>query len=93
MEETYNTRLYGHLVRPHVNNTHDYYWVCNQMAKMYKHYEGHIADNARISKDFNESWDEGYQKAKDSGCCGYDDRLVWNPKTGNSFWIGFNYGH
>lgn len=91
---TYNSRLYGHLVKPVVDNKEDFAWVCNKLAKLYQKIDDGCVDNCRVDialKGGGKTKD--YIKTMKGGCCGTVDKMITNERTGNSFWIGFNYGH
>lgn len=95
MPQTFNAKIYGHMVRQVVDNTEDYLWLCNQMGKLYRKVEkAGCVDNARVClADENGKMTDKYRRTQEAGCCGSTDEKVTNAKTGNSFWIGFNYGH
>lgn len=73
----------------------DLRFVCNKAAKIYKWADGSggCVDNFRIKRHSCFSRHEKYDEALANGCCGYVDEEVTNPKTRNTFTIGFNYGH
>lgn len=72
----------------------DFVWLCNKLAEMYKKHGNDCMDNVRIcmARYFGKPTLK-YEIAKQSGCCGFYDEQITNPKTGNIFWIGCNYGH
>ena len=69
----------------------DLRWLCNRAAKLYRKIDDGCVDNFRCCDTWMHT--ESYKKALSRGCCGFIDILVKNPRTGNSFCIGFNYGH
>lgn len=74
----------------------DLIWLCNQIARIGQREKETLEcrDNFRASKLIGvRGSSERYRGAQSSGCCGFFDRLLFNPETGNSYWIGFNYGH
>jgi hypothetical protein len=92
--KTYNQRIYGYLVSPVVeDNVHDFAFVCNKMGNLYQEIDDPCTDNPRVCKLVNDKLTEDYVITRDSGCCGSIDMVVVNPKTGNKFSIGFNFGH
>lgn len=92
-KDTYNTRIYDCIVLPEVDNNSDYHFVCNQMAKLYKWCDknGGCVDSTRCCKDLNGKYTKAF--ACEITCCGVANQRITNKITGNSFWIGFNYGH
>lgn len=91
---TFNSRIYGDLVRPVVDNSMDFSWLCNKLAKLYQKIDDGCIDNCRVDialKDGGKT--DNYTRAMNDGCCGAIDEMITNIQTGNSFWIGFNYGH
>ena len=94
---SYSTDFYEKWVKwfiPDIGE-HDLKFVCNQAADIYKwaDNEGGCVDNFRIKKHSCSYDTNRYENALASGCCGYVDKEVTNLKTGNTFTIGFNYGH
>lgn len=90
---SYNYNIYANKIKyfvPYISKD-DLYWLCNQAGKLYKKLDDGCTDNFRCCAGTIKS--VLYKKAEDQGCCGFCDRLIRNPKTGNIFWIGFNYGH
>lgn len=90
---TFNLSIYESYVRPKVDNEHDLHFVCNQLSKLYKEIDDACVDNIRISKVTLDEIDSEYQDKYNAGCCGFADRNIVNPLTGNKFRIGFNFGH
>ena len=88
----FNESIYGGLVSVVVNNKHDYFWLCNQLASAYKKLVGNV-NNPRVSISSGGKWSQEYQKKLDAGCCSYYDKEIINPATSNKYWIGFNYNH
>ena len=90
---SYNYNLYADRIKGKVPNIRkdDLKWLCNKSASIYKSLKDNCVDNYRVCAGENMSVD--YKLQRNSGCCGFCDRKVINPKTGNTFWIGFNYGH
>ena len=77
-----------------ISNRHDKFYLANNLSKLYKwcNNNGGCVDSCRISEvQFDGGWTEDYEGK--ITCCGRKDKLVTNPATGNSYWIGFNYGH
>lgn len=90
----FNRRIYGTIAERVTDNSHDRAWLCNQLAKLYKEIDDGCVDNLRADKALADGGKtDNYIRAMYAGCCGTADKLVVNPKTNNSFWIGFNYGH
>lgn len=90
----FNEEIYGEIVSKSTGNYDDFKWLCNQLSSLYKEIEKEddCIDSCRVSKVINGSgWDEEYSNT--ISCCGEVNQKVTNPLTGNSFWIGFNYGH
>jgi hypothetical protein len=92
-KETYNSGIYGTYLRLVVDNPDDYFWLCNQLAKIYKMLGGSCIDNLRVCPTSNGEKTDSYKDSLLSGCCGFYDKRITNEYTGNSFWVGFNYGH
>jgi len=76
----------------------DLRWMANKSANIYRDLggQGSCIDNYRVSrirlgKIIGSSIK--YGRAEDSGCCGFYDQKHRNIVTGNSFLIGFNFGH
>lgn len=86
---TFNQRVYGQLVKCHVDNHHDFRFVCNRMGNLYRKIDDGTVDSVRICKGPDMTCD--YLGL--IGCCNEVDELIYNPATGNFFWIGFNNGH
>lgn len=91
--QTHNSRIYGHIVNEYVNNTHDYYFLSNELAKLYNKVGGasNFTDSVRVCHSIKGKWSKDFEER--ITCCGTANLEVSNPKTGNVFWIGFNYGH
>lgn len=96
LKETYNTKLYGKMVLryfPDINE-HDYYLLCNKLSKMYKDINDPCNNNWRICKSENgKDITPEYRERRSSGCCGTYDKKIYNEVTGNTYFIGCNYGH
>lgn len=90
---SYNERLYSHLVQRYIPEVsqQDLKWVCNQAANIYRNLNDPCIDNFRCCA--GDSMNKVYKDAYDKGCCGFCDKVVKNPLTGNTFMVGFNYGH
>jgi len=92
--QTFNSKIYGTYVEPIVDNLNDYYWLCNQLGKLYQGVNDGCVDNFRLERtESKECWSPNYSAAVDDGCCASIDKLGINAITGNMFWFGFNYGH
>lgn len=95
MGKHFNVGIYGDHVKRYIPNIseHDLLFVCNKAGNLYRRFERAYGctDNFRV-KRFN-SINFKYDEALMRGCCGFDDVTYTNPHTGNSFVIGFNYGH
>lgn len=91
--KTYNTKIYDWCVFDEVDNNEDYHFICNQLSKLYKWCDKHggCVDSTRCCKDNNGEYTKAFGSA--ITCCGIANRRITNNQTGNSFWIGFNYGH
>lgn len=92
---THNERIYRHYIESFIPNINpdDIKWLCNQSAKAYNKIDDGCIDNYRVCFSNNGSKTVAYMDALAEGCCGFYDDLVTNAYTGNSYWIGFNYGH
>jgi len=93
---SFNQNIYVERVNKSIKNLNDddLKWLCNQMAKLYRKYRNDCVDNFRLCRSgHNNSKTSEYDFAYSHGCCGFSDELIVNPKTGNSFWIGCNFGH
>lgn len=67
-------------------------WLCNKIANLYEEIDDGCVDSFRVSPVLDGGkWSEQYNSK--ITCCGQVDKKIINPKTGNKFWIGFNYGH
>lgn len=93
---SYNLGYYGEDIKrfiPDISDD-DLKWLANKSAQDYKSLQDNCIDNYRVSRVVGDrGWSEEYEKVLSTGCCGFSDVLHTNQKTGNSFWIGFNYGH
>lgn len=93
----YNVAMNGYFVAeslPGVGKD-DFVWLCNQLGKARQSVKDNCIDNYRLC---HASWRTGdptaeYAHTRSQGCCGSFDKRVNNPRTGRTFWIGFNYGH
>ncbi len=92
-KNTYNSKIYDCIVFPEVDNQHDYNMVCNELAKLYQWCDkiGGCVDAVRCCKDDNGKYTKAF--ASEITCCGVANKKVTNELNGNSFWVGFNYGH
>lgn len=95
MAETFNTRLYGNAIREAIPDIppQDFKWLANKSAAMYRQIDDPCIDNYRVAKVGDAESEAKYQEAYESGCCGSWDETYTNAVTGNSYKIGFNYGH
>jgi hypothetical protein len=50
-------------------------------------------DNVRFARKGDTSEEALYREKKENGCCGFTDKTVTHPETGETFLIGCNYGH
>lgn len=91
--KTYNSEIYDCIVFSEVDNQHDYNFLCNELAKLYKWCDktGGCVDAVRCCKDNYGEYTAAFASA--ITCCGIANRKIFNKITGNTFWIGFNYGH
>lgn len=90
---SYNYEMYAPYIKiaiPDIDEN-DLKWLCNKSANIYRSLKDNCVDNYRVSIGPDKS--NEYLAQQNNGCCGSCDRLVKNPKTGNEFWVGFNYGH
>ncbi len=95
-KETFNTKIYGKMLLryfPDINQ-HDYLFLSNKLAKIYKDIDDLCKDNFTLCK----SLDNGrptpdYIEQSKNGCCGRYDKKLHNEVTGNIYYYGFNYGH
>ena len=96
-KETFNLRLYGTSIKYWLGDISedDRRFVANSAATLYKEVEKFdCVDNLRMTRVVGGvKLNPKYQQAVDNGCCGSTDRLFTNRLTGNTFSIGFNYGH
>lgn len=69
----------------------DFCWLCNQIAKAVEDVNDNCIDNWRMC--YGPVPDRGYEAQRKTGCCGFYDIVITNPKTGTTFCIGCNYGH
>ena len=89
----YNEKIYSGAVHhfiPEVSQQ-DLTWLCNKAANVYRNLNDGCIDNFRCCA--GDSMSHLYREAHDGGCCGFYDTIVKNSATGNTFMIGFNYGH
>lgn len=97
MKKDYNFEIYSADVLEQIPDISedDLKWLCNQSAEVYKECEkiDDYIDNYRVTRVIDSKVSSCYLERKDSGCCGSLDKPVKNPLTGNSFKIGFNFGH
>jgi hypothetical protein len=94
--QTHNQRMYADFVKnwmPEINKD-DLAFVCNRAASIYQKIDDGTVDNFRVCRRL-EGGDvtARYREVMANGCCGFHDETFYNPKTGNIFSIGFNYGH
>ena len=93
---SFNLVIYAVMVRKWIPDIgkDDMSFVCNKSSNIHKRVESHgCVDNYRISRVVDGDVSDDYRAAKHNGCCGFVDEIFTNPKTGNSFTIGFNFGH
>jgi hypothetical protein len=92
-EMSHNLGLYkSFLERSGVMNIHDQKLLSNKLSGVFQDLD--CSDNYRVCvSDVNKFKSEEYTTIKNRGCCGEYDEFVYNPVTGNYFWIGCNYGH
>lgn len=92
---TFNLELYSAGVIAWIPDIseHDLKFVCNKASEIYKSLDDGCVDNFRISRVVDGDTSDEYDRAYRNGCCGSVDQIFTNPLTGNSFMIGFNYGH
>lgn len=90
---SFNVKMYSSTVKSFIGyKRDDHKFICNQLAKLYKKIDDYCTDSCRVSVcNEDGSWSEAYENA--ITCCGQANRKITNPYTGNSYWIGFNYGH
>lgn len=90
---SFNERIYSNLLDFFdVVNTHDRKLLANKLSSAWK--TRSCCDNFRICQSNDDKIvTEEYKKLESNGCCGFFDEYIKNPITGNSYWIGFNYGH
>ena len=96
--DSYNFKMYSDTIKcwiPTIGED-DLRWLCNRAARLYKQCEKMgCVDNFRASRvcKVTSSVSVRYNDAVKSGCCGSVDNRHTNERTGNTFSIGFNYGH
>jgi hypothetical protein len=90
--DTFNFRIYGAVIQAWIPDigTDDLQFMVNKAAALYQEIDDPCTDNFRVSR-LPES--AAYCEAVAGGCCGSVDQEWTNPLTGNSFVVGFNYGH
>lgn len=92
---SFNIKIYGETIKewiPDISHD-DLVFVANKSANLYRSIDDGCIDNYRVSRIIDGNHSAKYEEAIESGCCGSTDKTVVNTKTGNSFTIGFNYGH
>lgn len=89
---SYNTEMNALSIVRFIPNIQfdDLVWLSNQTQRACDSTKDNCIDNLRWSRH---PMSERYQQAVKKGCCGSLDEAITNPKTGNVFWIGLNYGH
>lgn len=90
---SHNYKIYSELVKSFgLTNDHDIKFISNKFGKLYSKYD--CIDNYRICVSDNQMLKtNAYLNIVENGCCGFYDKHIYNPVTGNYFFIGFNYGH
>jgi hypothetical protein len=71
-------------------------FLANRFAKAIKRTGDLCIDNLRVADADNPEEMARYEKAKESGCCGFhDQKLTFRSfdSPPKQYWIGFNYGH
>ena len=89
----YNTMHQAGHILAHLSNIggEDLVWLSNRLASVYQKGTYECIDNWRMCAGSMPDYD--YREAQAQGCCGFYDNVFDNPKTGNSFCVGFNHGH
>ena len=92
--KTYNTRIYGNYVSKIVDNVHDYYYLCNQLANHYRLIDDGCVSDFRATKvSRGGRVPQSYIDERKYWCCAISTEKCTNEKTGNTFVTSFNYGH
>lgn len=63
--------------------------VAERFSKYIDDIDDHCVDNYRV---FPESMGNEYDSIKYQGCCGFAD-YTYTASSGNTYLMGFNYGH
>lgn len=67
-------------------------WLSNKLAALYNDIDGKCVVSLGVSHvTANGGWSEQYEDQLT--CRGQVNKKTINPKTGNKFWIGFNYNN
>lgn len=95
---SHNMKIYWDLILYFIPNISlvDLCWLSNKSGNIYRNLggQGNCIDNYRICRwSGTGNKNHKYKLVQDSGCCGFYDCKHRNPVTGNSFLIGFNFGH
>lgn len=90
---SHNYKIYSELVKSFgLTNEHDIKFISNKFGKVYSKYD--CIDNYRVClSDKQMLKSDDYLNIVSNGCCGFYDKHIYNPLTGNYYFIGFNYGH
>lgn len=96
-DKSFNQKIYANRIGRWIPDLgeDDMKFLCNVSSNTYRSVKSDgCVDNYRISRVLeNGETSKEYQEAKENGCCGFIDKVFTNPKTGNKFIIGFNFGH
>lgn len=89
----HNELIYADAIAEFLTVGHDdRKWLCNKLAVLYDDIDDGCVDSLRVSHVTDGGgWSKQYEDQ--ITCRGQVDKKIINPKTGNKFWIGFNYGH
>jgi hypothetical protein len=88
---TYNQLSFYSIVNEDIDNKDDFCYVVNMISRILSKNDDPCKDNFRFCHEITGR--DGYMEQKRSGCCGYEDHKITNPKTNNIYLFGFNYGH
>lgn len=68
-------------------------WLRDELQRQIASADDPCVDNERVANTNVPSQIEKYEQQVTKGCCGFHDVTVLCPVDGNTYKIGFNYGH
>lgn len=98
-EPTYSLKVAGAILCECIDFTKikgadkDIRWLANHFVRVIAKTKDACIDNHRVALVVDGNIPEDYTKRQDAGCCGFFDRKLVNPHTGNTYIFGFNFGH